>query len=451
VVSIGSKQASLNKARSSKMLNTMTTSPSAVPRVSVVMAVGRDLRFLDEAVDSILRQDFNDFEFVIVDDGTGADAVFARLSERDPRIHLVINPTNVGAAVALNRGIAVAKGDIIVRLDADDIAEPRRLGQLVAALDADRDLGLVGSWFTAIDETGMPHGDIRAPESDLEIRWTILFYIPFCHSSVAYRRHCFEAAGQYPIDKQISEDHYLWANMLEVTRARNIPEVLVRYRSNSRGLTATAPPNWRARTHQIREKSWDRLGIRYDLYDDSRAGDIAQFISGSSIARVAGRPAAYRTVLMLLRRFLVETPRARAEDKEVALRLAKTTIERIFADPPRDLRSRIAIGWLAWRLDPWGAIAALRRQLGGGGRKGDGVVVSIGSKLIRELKRPFTESRRLRREVETLRAELASVRSEMESMAGERALFESSVRAELLAQARSLEIYRDLAEAALKH
>jgi glycosyltransferase involved in cell wall biosynthesis len=353
------------------MPNTRTTRPSAVPRVSVVMVVARDLRFLDEAVDSILRQDFDNFEFVIVDDGTGADALFARLSERDPRIHLVINATNLGAAAAANRGIAVAKGEIIVRLDADDIAEPRRLGLLVAALDDDRDLGLVGSWFATIDETGMPLGVIRAPESDLEIRWTILFHTPFCHSSVAYRRHCFEAAGRYRIEQPISHDHYLWANMLEVTRARNIPEVLVRFRSNSRGLSATAPPDWRARTHPIREKSWDRLGIRYDLYDDGRAADIAQFISGAHIARAEGRPAAYRTVLMLLRRFLVETPMARAEDREVARRLARTTIERIFADPPRDLRSRIAIGWLAWRLDPWGAIAALRRWRRGGGRQGE--------------------------------------------------------------------------------
>lgn len=89
----------------------MATTLSTSVRVSVVMTVSCDLRFLDEAVESILRQDFRDFEFIIVDDGTGEHALFRRLAEHDPRIRVLTNTTNLGAAAAANRGIAASHGD----------------------------------------------------------------------------------------------------------------------------------------------------------------------------------------------------------------------------------------------------------------------------------------------------------------------------------------------------
>ena len=165
---------------------------------------------------------------------TGQKAVFDALERRDPRIKIVVNPTNVGTTAAANRGIAAASANIIVRLDADDIAEPGRVRRLVAALDEDPQLGLVGTWCTLIDEAGQLRGVDRMPESDLEIRWTILFRNPLYHSTAAFRRVCFEAAGRYKIDELISQDHYLSFQMLPLCRARNIAEPLVRYRMNPR-------------------------------------------------------------------------------------------------------------------------------------------------------------------------------------------------------------------------
>jgi glycosyltransferase involved in cell wall biosynthesis len=308
------------------------------PRVSVVMVVGPDLRFLDTAVDSILRQDFLEFEFVIVNDGTGEDVVFSRLRQRDPRIRIITNPTNLGAGAAANLGIAAAKGDVIVRLDADDIAERSRIRKLIGTLDSDHEIGLVGSALTAIDEMGKPIGVVGMPETDLEIRWTIQFYNPFCHSSVAYRRYCFEATDGYRMDQPISHDHYLWADMLEVTRARNLSEPLVSYRSNSKGLIASDPINWRARTHELRRKSWARLGLSYDLYDDDLANAVAQFIAGRDIDSVEMHPAAYRTILTVLRAFMSsKVIMGQARDEDAARQLAEAVTARMRANLPQEL------------------------------------------------------------------------------------------------------------------
>ena len=338
-------------------------------RVSIVMTVYNDLRFLDEAVGSILHQELRDLEFIIVDDGTGQKAVFDALERRDPRIKIVVNPTNVGTAAAANRGIAAASADIIVRLDADDIAEPGRVRHLVAALDEDPELGLVGSWCTLIDEAGQPRGVERMPESDLEIRWTILFHNPFYHSTVAFRRICFEAAGRYKIDELISQDHYLWFQMLPLCRARNIAEPLVRYRMNSLGLTRVNSKNWRNRTHPIRESLWARLGLIYDLYDDDFARDLTQFVRGADIADIERRTPAYRAILSVLRSFLTARhPLARADDAKIARKLGRNVVARMLASPPPDLQSKLMICRLCWPIDRRAAMNAAISCLAGEAR-----------------------------------------------------------------------------------
>lgn len=315
------------------------------------MTVYNDLRFLDQAVDSVLQQDFRDLELVIVDDGTGEDALFRSLQQRDPRIRIVVNPINIGTAAAANRGIEAARADIIVRLDADDIAEPTRVRRLVSALEEDPELGLVGSWCTLIDERGRPKRLEQMPVSDTEIRWTILFHNPFYHSTVAYRRSCFEAAGRYRTEELVSQDHYLWFDMLPLCRARNIPESLVRYRLNPRGLTAANARNARARTHKIREALWARTGLIYDLYDDAVARDLSQFLRGQELP-VDKRTSAYRTLLTVLRAFLAAPrPLARAEDGVAAQRMTEAIISRMLASPPAGWRDTIAFCRLCWPIE----------------------------------------------------------------------------------------------------
>ncbi|WP_162258865.1 MULTISPECIES: glycosyltransferase [Mesorhizobium] len=333
------------------------------PRASVVMTVYTDQRFLDAAVNSILTQEFDDLELIIVDDGTGQDAVFQELARRDPRIRLIINPTNLGTAAAANRGIEAARGEIILRLDADDVAEPTHVGRLVAALDEDSELGLVGHAVTLIDEADRVVGAQRMPETDLEIRWTILFHNPFYHSTIAYRRGCFEAAGRYRIDELVSQDHYLWFDMLPLCRARNLAEPLTRYRLNALGLTATNAANARNRTHPIRQASWARLGLTYDLYDDAFAQDLTRFIRGQVIA-VDRRAAAYSKLLGVLKAFLAASrPFRRTEDAVAARQLTHGIIARMLANPPPGLTGKLRVCHLCWPLDWRAATGAATKRL----------------------------------------------------------------------------------------
>lgn len=322
---------------------------AGAPACSVVMTAYQDFRFLDEAVDSILVQDFGDFELIVVDDGSDDPAPVKALAARDPRIRVLLNETNVGTAVSANRAIAVARGDIIVRLDSDDISEPSRIGKLVAALRADPELGLVGSAVTMIDEAGQPLRREAMPETDLAIRWTLLFHNPFYHSATAFRRAAFDAAGGYRADEPVSQDHYLWFDMLPHTRARNLPEALIRYRINTQGLTATHPTHNRGRTDPIRSASWRELGLAYDPADMPRGADASDFLRGLEIKDPARRAAAQQRVSALLDRVLAERPSlARPGEQAAVQRLVAELRQRITTSQrtglvPRRLRR-------AWHL-----------------------------------------------------------------------------------------------------
>jgi glycosyltransferase involved in cell wall biosynthesis len=341
-------------------LSTPDAAPAAGPRVSVVMTVYRDFRFLDEAVDSVLAQTYRDLELIIVDDGNRNDPLFEGLARRDPRIRTVISPENIGTAAAANLGVAAARGEIIARLDADDIAEPARIGALVAALDADPDLGLVGSSVMLIEEMGRPVQLQPMPETDLDIRWTILFHNPFYHSAVAFRREWFEAAGRYRIEELVSQDHYLWFDMMPHCRARNLPEPLIRYRLNSAGLTVmNSTNNPRGRTHKIREAEWARIGLAYDLHDNARAGSITAFLRGQDIP-LEQRATAYPAILNVLIVFLAaRRPFVRPEDKRSARRLVRDMIDRMTSRPPKMADMR-ALRRLFWKLSP---VATIRSSL----------------------------------------------------------------------------------------
>ncbi|WP_157764691.1 glycosyltransferase [Rhodobacter sp. CZR27] len=284
---------------------------TASPRASVVMTVFRDFRFFDEAVASVLAQDFPELELIIVDDGNDRDDLFAAVAARDPRIRILHCPRNIGTAAAANLGIAAARSGLIVRLDADDAAEPERVGRLVAEFERDPGLGLLGSAVQIVDEEQRRGPVVRMPETDLEIRWTILFHNPFYHSAAAFRRELFEAVGGYREEELVSQDHYLWFSLLPLCRAGNLPEPLTRYRINRQGLTVRNNTRPRNRTHAIREALWADLGLVYDLHDDTLAGAVSAFLRGQKVRPEMLAPA-WEVVERMLAVFLA-SPRARAD------------------------------------------------------------------------------------------------------------------------------------------
>src|SRR5438552_5575639 len=140
------------------------------PAVTVLMPVYNADRFVAETVETILAQTFNDFEFLIIDDGSTDRSleILQSYANRDPRIRLISRP-NTGYVVALNEGLELARGECVARIDAADPADPRRLEFQVARMRQEPELVALGSNALAIDADGLPLGDYSVPLTHEEI------------------------------------------------------------------------------------------------------------------------------------------------------------------------------------------------------------------------------------------------------------------------------------------
>src|SRR5262245_2206009 len=168
---------------------------SASPLVSVVMPVYNGERFVLEAVRSILAQTLRDFELLVVDDGsTDRTAELLAVEQaRDERLIVHRLPSNVGFRTALNAGCALARGELIARMDADDISLPTRLARQVEFLRQHPDVAVVGAAIQVIDGNGVRGRFKSYPVQPGLAAWSMLFFSSLAHPAVILRRDALEA------------------------------------------------------------------------------------------------------------------------------------------------------------------------------------------------------------------------------------------------------------------
>ncbi len=228
-------------------------------KISVVMSVYNAERFLKEAIDSILAQTFEDFEFIIIDDGSADSSKAIILSYKDSRIRLIVNPENKGLAYSLNTGLTAARGKYIVRMDADDIALPYRLERQSEFMESNRRVGVCGSYVMCIDENGSKRQVVAYPATDTGIRAFAFFQSPFCHPAVIIRRQTLENYRlSYPAEYYCAEDYGLWVDLLRHSQVANIPEVLLYYRKHGKSETSVSESRVKEKLHTL-----SRIKSRY--------------------------------------------------------------------------------------------------------------------------------------------------------------------------------------------
>lgn len=222
-------------------------SQQSPPRLSVLMPVRNGGAYLEEAVASIRRQAFGDFEFIVVDDGStdGTAALLRRHAADDGRIR-VLAATGTGIVDALNQALAAARGDLLARMDADDISEPERLARQVAQMDARPELVLLGSGATQIDARGRAVGTVRPETDPARLVELLRKRSPFLHPTVVMRRGAVEAAGGYRRPFALAEDYDLWIRLAREGVVANLPDALLRLRRHR---------NQSSRRHRLEQRA----------------------------------------------------------------------------------------------------------------------------------------------------------------------------------------------------
>jgi glycosyltransferase involved in cell wall biosynthesis len=210
------------------------------PKISVILPVYNAQTYLQESIQSILSQSFSDFELIIINDGSTDQSLEIIQSYTDDRIKL-INQSNAGLPISLNRAIAIAKGQYLARQDADDISLPTRLAEQTAYLDEHPTCALLGSWAKILVDNTPTDRALQHPYKNGDIQLKLLFFNCFVHSSVMIRKSALEKSGLYPEEREKfpPEDYDLWLRIAKDFEVANIPKALLQYRELSNSISRT--------------------------------------------------------------------------------------------------------------------------------------------------------------------------------------------------------------------
>jgi glycosyltransferase involved in cell wall biosynthesis len=203
---------------------------SKYPKISVLMPVYNAEKYLREAMDSILNQTFKDFEFIIINDASVDSSKNIILSYNDKRIRYFENDNNLGVARTLNRGLKLAKSDLIARMDADDISFPNRLEMQYKMMERDKEIAVLASIFDVVDECGKFLYTEKYANSPEEIYYTLRFRDCLGHPTVMFKkRMVLDVFNGYDINHE-AEDFDLWLRISSTYKISKINTSLLKLR-----------------------------------------------------------------------------------------------------------------------------------------------------------------------------------------------------------------------------
>jgi glycosyltransferase involved in cell wall biosynthesis len=218
----------------------MAASMSGPVLISVVMPVYNCEKFVAEAIESILDQTFNSFEFIIINDHSTDHTPEILESYHDPRIQIYQNPSNLGLTRSLNIGLAQCNGKYTARMDSDDISHPSRFARQVNYLEKHPGTGVLGADYERITSDGIHTGNICSHRSDWElVHWMLSFENPISHPTVCLRTDLIRQVGGYNEDFRYTQDYDLWGRLAKCTHMENLPETLLYYRSGDENQIST--------------------------------------------------------------------------------------------------------------------------------------------------------------------------------------------------------------------
>ncbi|HWI16188.1 MAG TPA: glycosyltransferase, partial [Vicinamibacterales bacterium] len=225
-------------------------------RLSVLMPVRNGMPYLPEAVGGILAQTFNDFELLVINNGSTDGTIEYLRTLRDPRLR-VLSPGDIGLARSLNIGLAQAKGRYVARHDADDRSTRDRFAKQVAFLDANPGIAVLGTCVNFVDEHGDEVKDqwtqvIRDQQDPAQTPEQILAMMPLtcciAHGSVMMRTAVALGAGGYNPATVPAEDYDLWLRLLPDYKIAKLPDRLYDYRVHGDQSSGARRSEQQART-----------------------------------------------------------------------------------------------------------------------------------------------------------------------------------------------------------
>ena len=201
------------------------------PVVTAILPVWTGEEYISETIESIIAQTFTDWEMLVIGEPDGSDSlkqIAISYARKDNRISWIENESHLGLAESLNKGIELARGKYLARIDVDDPSFPKRFEKQIEYLELNTDIGVLGTQSRNIypNSTNIT----RLPVKPENIRASLLFGSYICHPSLMLRRELFIANGwRYP-QGWLQEDHALWLSIIDKVTFANLDEPLINHR-----------------------------------------------------------------------------------------------------------------------------------------------------------------------------------------------------------------------------
>jgi len=218
------------------------------------MPVYNEEQFIFSAVESILNQSFDDFEFIIIDDASTDNTKLILTQIEDSRIYRVYNQKHSGNYACRNQGLSLSKGKYICVMDADDIAHPDRLLKQCIFMESNPHCLAAGSYYESFSDNTSPYL-VKPPLEESLIKVLLLKNNIFAHPTLIIRNDIFERYQlRYNEHYYYSSDYDLLTHINQLGVTTNIPEILLRYRRHNKQITSSKGFEQQMYANQIRLK-----------------------------------------------------------------------------------------------------------------------------------------------------------------------------------------------------
>jgi glycosyltransferase involved in cell wall biosynthesis len=320
-------------------------------KVTITLPVYNGMPFVKDAVESVLRQTYTDFRFLIIDDGSSDDSAEYLKSLKDPRLRVIVRE-NRGLGITLNQLFSESETEYVARMDSDDVCDPDRIKNVMAFLESNSDVVMVGCDQAFLVGTKTMKAAPR-PTDHESIRRLLLIKRPgILHPTIVVRRESWERVGGYRLSGA-GEDLDFCLRLCDVGRVANIPAILYYYRLHARSLS-------NSRRHEInfgydygvacalaRERGENELDLKaYRERWESRSfaartatylGDLgARFYRLSLVRRLEGRR--FPSAVFMLCATAVQPHKAADHVMKAASRLFRQRQGKILLSPPPAVR-----------------------------------------------------------------------------------------------------------------
>lgn len=224
-----------------------------MPKVSVVMPAYNAGKYIREAIESVLDQTFTDFEFIIINDGSTDCTKDIIMEYDDPRIVILENEKNSGVVVTLNKGLDAAKGEYIARMDADDIAVPKRLTIQTEYMDKHPEIGVLGTGIRVFGVDIEPYDRVFTTNPN-QLKSELIFSSCVAHPTVMIRKAVLDSE-HFRYDKNYAgaEDYVLWWGISQKAKIATVPNILHYYRIHRNQITQDKSEKYEKMMYELME------------------------------------------------------------------------------------------------------------------------------------------------------------------------------------------------------